>query len=273
MSILSKQINWSVEENLYWEILKELSMLSKIMSKVSITTTTTTTLLGEGLELSFYNYGATAGKTPVVDPSDVSQWNTFFNLPTNGNIFTSVSVTENVSVLDFLGNPTTVRLVVLYGGSNITLKTQLFGTVPNNGYLVTVEDKANCVVAGENNVFAFNSNLWYYSLPAMITAGNVCFAAGAQLSVFKLDNLQSIGTSSFAQRYTLKSLYMPKCINLGGSVLNNNVFNLTVIRTLTIPSSLMTCNGGNPDGDLQELITYSGIALTILDPNGNQLYP
>jgi len=31
---------------------------------------------------------------------------------------------------------------------------------------------------------------------------------------------------------------------------------------LTIPSSLMTCNGGNPDGDIQYLQTNNTVTIT-----------
>jgi hypothetical protein len=42
---------------------------------------------------------------------------------------------------------------------------------------------------------------------------------------------------------------------LGASVLDNNVFATITGNniTLTVPSALMTCNGGNPDGDIQYL--------------------
>ena len=51
------------------------------------------------------------------------------------------------------------------------------------------------------------------------------------------------------------NINLPMCTNLGGTVGNNSVFfgisgnNIT----LTVPSALMTCNSGNPDGDIQYL--------------------
>ena len=43
MAIPSRQIGWGTEENLMWEISKQLEYLIRIASKIEITTTTTTT--------------------------------------------------------------------------------------------------------------------------------------------------------------------------------------------------------------------------------------
>jgi len=43
MSIPSKQIGWSQESNLLWQISKQLEQLIGVVSKLTTTTTTTTT--------------------------------------------------------------------------------------------------------------------------------------------------------------------------------------------------------------------------------------
>jgi hypothetical protein len=43
MSIPNKQIGWSQESNLLWQISKQLDQLIKVTSKLTETTTTTTT--------------------------------------------------------------------------------------------------------------------------------------------------------------------------------------------------------------------------------------
>ena len=48
-------------------------------------------------------------------------------------------------------------------------------------------------------------------------------------------------------------------------------FNNGISIIITIPSILMTCNGGAPDGDIAYLIANN--IVTIFDPLGNQLYP
>ena len=51
--------------------------------------------------------------------------------------------------------------------------------------------------------------------------------------------------------------------NLGGTTGNDNVFASITGKaiTLTIPSALMTCNGGNPDGDIQWLIDNNTVTI------------
>jgi hypothetical protein len=45
MGIANKQIGWSQESNLLWQISKQLDQLIKVTSKLAETTTTTTTTL------------------------------------------------------------------------------------------------------------------------------------------------------------------------------------------------------------------------------------
>ena len=77
------------------------------------------------------------------------------------------------------------------------------------------------------------SSLKNVNLPALLVAGDSCFT----------DCFQITGVT------------IPSCVNLGSTVLNNDVFggingsNVTLI----VPNALMTCNSGNPDGDIQEL--------------------
>ena len=47
--------------------------------------------VAEGLELTFDDIA----NVPVADASSVSDWNTFFDLPTNGSPFTSVEIDVN----------------------------------------------------------------------------------------------------------------------------------------------------------------------------------
>jgi len=64
------------------------------------------TIVTDALKLKF------DGTFPVATPTNVSQWNTYFSLPTNGTPFTSVIISGNN--------------VYLKGASSISLKTGLF---------------------------------------------------------------------------------------------------------------------------------------------------
>jgi len=45
MAIPSRQIGWGTQENLLWEISKQLEQLTGVLSKIGQTTTTTTTTI------------------------------------------------------------------------------------------------------------------------------------------------------------------------------------------------------------------------------------
>lgn len=244
--------------------------------------------------------------------SSVANWNTFFDLPTNGNPFTSVSV---------VGND-----VELLGGFGITLKDSLFGSNSNSINLLGIIDTGCIIIAnydafgnrvgsgcinmttaylpaittigqycfihcesliytnfsalttlGNNSImFCTNlisldfpvltimnengcirscPNLLYVNLPVLTTMAGYQFQACTGLTSISLPVLNTLGNYCFQLCTSLTSINLPSCTTLGTTTGNNNVF-LSIINnniSLTIPSALMTCNGGSPDGDIQYL--------------------
>jgi hypothetical protein len=84
MAIGNKQIGWSNEANLLWDLSKKLERLIQVAGPTigtTTTTTTSTTTLAPALVLRFVS------AFPVADPNDVSLWNTQL-----GSTFTSVSI-------------------------------------------------------------------------------------------------------------------------------------------------------------------------------------
>lgn len=192
-------------------------------------------IVNNALELTFKVIDDVVQLPPtIIDPTQVSEWNTFFDLPTNGTAFSSVIVDGNV--------------VKLYGGSGITLKDGLFYS---QSYLIKFIDNANCVVR----------------------TNYVSFRGAFELTEFNAPAITYVGLESFEQCYAINNIYIPSVTNLGGTVGNNDVFANTegLNIELTIPTVLMTCNSGNPDGDIQTLIATNTV--TIYDPLGNQIYP
>ena len=156
----------------------------------------------------------------VGDAYNLSDWNTFFDLPTNGNSFTSIIV---------MGSE-----IQLFGGSNISIKNDLFyDTGSYNNFLLQIIDNGGCIVEVGNFSFYYCTQLNTVILPAAISIGIGCFEACFALTIISLNS----------------------CTNLGPTVGNNTVFYDIVGNTisLTIPSALMTCDGGLPDGDIQYL--------------------
>lgn len=98
-------------------------------------------------------------------------------------------------------------------------------------------------------------NLTSIELPALTTAGDQCFVACTSLTSINLPLLNTSGNQFFSGCTSLTTIDLPSLTALGTTVANNSVF-LNIIGnviTLTIPAALMTCNAGNPDGDIQYL--------------------
>jgi hypothetical protein len=214
----------------------------------------------------------------VGDSSNVSDWNAFFQLPGYGTPFTSVIV---------VGND-----VNLYGGSGITVVLGLFDNNPPS--LVSIVDNANCIVVAGINSFGNNNNygsilttvdlssltsindftfvncvsLTNLNLPSLTTAGGGCFLGCELLTTFDFPLLTSIQTLSFLGCISATTFNLSSCTDLGGSVNNDDIF-LDITGntiTLTVPSALMTCNGGNPDGDIQYLQANNTVTIITISP-------
>jgi hypothetical protein len=280
-------------------------------SSTFTSTTTTTTTQAPSLKLTFDDIAN--ANTLVGDAYNVEDWNTFFDLPTYGNPFTSVEVVGNE--------------VRLFGGSDITLRDSLFDLPDDGGiHLIEIIDDALCVIAGGFGCFGSNeyigcpnlttailpaivtlgdyffpgctslttvdlpllttagdhcfyecSSLTTISLPLLTTASSYCFYNCTSLTTIDLPLLTSlefrffsgcislttislplvtiIDQACFHNCDSLTTIDLPACTDLGGTVGYDYVFigiNDNTI-TLTVPSALMTCNGGFPDGDIQYL--------------------
>jgi hypothetical protein len=205
----------------------------------------------------------------VGDAGSVEDWNTFFDLPTYGNPFTSVEVVGDE--------------VRLFGGSEITLRLSIFELT----ILISIDDSIGCIVNANGYSFANNPNLISLSLPALVNTGydSFCYACLSLVSV-NLPSLVTAGGSSFEQCYSLTiidlpslttmgtyGLYdctslttidLPLCTDLGGTVGNDNVFDNIIGNTITATfnSVLATNNAGSPDGDIQYLEANNTVTIT-----------
>ena len=205
---------------------------------ITPTNTPTPTQLPLSLNLTFDNIENTSSF--VHDPNNISDWNTFFDLPTNGNPFTSVNI---------IGNE-----VSLFGGSNITVKNDLF----SSSDLVEINDYLGCLIIAGDYSFYDCSLLSVVNLPVLTQLGKSCLESSGNFQPTLIVNLPlvtTIGNTCFQGSSTMININISSCINLGTSVANNSVFSYITGQniTLTIPATLMTCNSGSPDGDIQYL--------------------
>jgi hypothetical protein len=98
--------------------------------------------------------------TLVGGSTTVSNWNTFFSLPTNGTPFTSVVVTENVPIIrpGYGGTQQFGCEVKLYGGGNMTIPANRFSSYQK---LRKVIDNGNTVIRLNNGAFRQATLTWY----------------------------------------------------------------------------------------------------------------
>ena len=89
------------------------------------------------------------------------------------------------------------------------------------------------------------------------TVGQYAFAFCGYLVTVNLPAVTSIGNNCFNNDYSLNSVAIVSCTNLGGGVGLNLVFDniFGIIATVSVPIFLQTCNAGNPDGDLTAFIS------------------
>ncbi len=182
----------------------------------------------------------------VGDSTNVSDWNTFFDLPTYGNPFTSVVIVGNE--------------VQLFGGSSIEIKPAL---MTENNNIISVIDN-NCIIYVGGDAFSYCYNLTTVYLPVctgvggyeespnqntggfgsctsltnlyipnLITAGELAFELIGATGIY-FEFLTTAASSAFLNCQALTSIDLPALTTVG-----NNCFRLDVWAT---PSSLTTIN-------------------------------
>lgn len=218
-----------------------------------------------GLFLTFTSL-ADASLT-VGDAYNKNDWNTFFDLPTNGGIFS-----------DLVVYPDDNKICLIPTANDIKLRDQLFYM---NQYILEIADVANCITEIKGITFLNAQNLHYFESASLITIGQMAFQNTYSLTTLIVPNLHSIGDYGFYESSlvdfnfpkvehigfgcfiscnSMISMYIPKCINLGVNTSNNQIFNSIRTRniTLTIPSELES------DGDITDLKSHNTV--TIINP-------
>ena len=110
-------------------------------------------------------------------------------------------------------------------------------------------DSDNLVTHIGNTCFSTTTQLKYIQLNGVTSVGSY-IAFNSLIEEIILPNCTSVAVDGF-NTSPIQKVYIPSCLNLGGTVLNNNVFSRTPtnLKIYTHPS-LAINNSGNPDGDL-----------------------
>lgn len=165
-----------------------------------------------GIPASFELTWANISLVPVANPANVSDWNTFFNLPAMGNSFTSVVVDGDV--------------VHLIGGSNILIDNILFY---GNSALVKVKDTANSIVGVKNGSFYSCGNLTEVSLPVCTST----YTTPASTPIGSFMNCTSLVIADFPAALDIGDRGFSNCTNL----INVNFPSLTLARNYAFAST------------------------------------
>jgi len=203
MAIGNRQIGWSQEENLLWEVSRQLDRMNSILCTGPCPTTTTTTTVIPIFRLTFTDISF--ANTLVGDATDVNDWNTYLDLPVNGTPFDSVIVTGNE--------------VALYGGANVKIKNGAFGALgrPPVPFLTSVIDEGGIIT--EIGILAF------YSQSTLVT--------------FSTPNVTIIRTGAFLQS-GITSINFPLVNNIEQQAFRDCV-NLVTVSFNSITSLPSAC--------------------------------
>jgi len=239
------------------------------------------------------NFNSITG-VPVNDISSVSDWNLFFDLPENGNPFTSVEVSglrvnlrggSNIHVKDilFLNNKSLTYLNDVMGlitsagygsfyGCSSVVSYNFNGLISAGTICFRVNNSCpNCETTifnapllqfAGNNCFYGLENISTYNLMSLAYSGELCFY-NWKIKTFNFPSLEIIGNNCFDGCVSGQTFNFPVCTDLGNTVGNDNVF-LNIVGNninLLIPSELMTINAGNPDGDIEYLMSNNTVTI------------
>lgn len=127
----------------------------------------------------------------------------------------------------------------------------------------------NCPNVIEIQSYAFSqTSPSYLYFPLATDIGEGAFSNCLNLSVVNISSAQNLGDLVFKESPSLTSLDMSSVTTLGQSHtcadnVSNDVFSGIVGQTITVklPIALTTCNSGNPQLDLQDLISSNTVTL------------
>lgn len=195
-----------------------------------------------------------AGLTlPFDQITSIGDWTfTDVNQLTDINIYTSLTYIGAHAFQNCTGITTVDLPLVTYIG---------YGSFQSCDQIITVD----LPLVTEIGDLAFYDCLLLTSIniPNAIIIGNVSFRNCIVASIFNFPNATTIVDGAFYDCSSATTINLSSCTQLGNNTLDNFVFfGITGnIITLTVPSGLMTCNSGNPDGDIQYLQAHNTVTI------------
>lgn len=288
MAIVSKQIGQSQESNLLWEILKETNKLSGIMSN-------NLSPFGKDnpcyTEFLFTSGGPNVSNLnsylEIIDSTSVFPIGIDI-LDALGNVIGwRLYGGKNLKVIDFaFASNTSIysindpcKLITLLGQESFNDANKLqYVNLPGIEIIDSVGVFTNCTqlklinlpnlktITGNSN-FSVCSSLTNVTFPKLTSIVGSENFKGSNIVNVNFPLLTSItGSENFRSVSNLTVIYFPNCSTIGASGdCGNDYLNFLEISsatiTLTIKSSLITCDAGNPNADVQYLIDNNTVTL------------
>lgn len=133
-----------------------------------------------------------------------------------------------------------------------------------SGYPNEIAEMPSLLEIG-NYTFSGNVDLIGFTAPLLHTIGEGAFKDCISIKTLSLPSLEVIGDKAFSNMTGVTFLSLPSCTNLGSSVGDNMVFDglSGITMTLLVPEALLTCNGGNKDGDIQYLQAHNNAFVNV----------
>jgi hypothetical protein len=176
------------------------------------------------------------------------------------NVTTTIS--ENLGNYGVFGNCYILETVTLPKCVNLGAKTVWECEVlPSSGLTLPFDQ----ITSIASYTFQYCYKLTEVNYPVATSIGEYAFSNIPTSDITGITSINlplatNIDNHAFSAEYysvnnVLTSINIASCTNLGGNTNNNGVFTGITSNniTLTLPSALMTCNAGNPDGDIQYL--------------------
>jgi hypothetical protein len=293
MNIISRQIGWSQESNLLYNILQQIQKLLGISYKsVSL-------IEEQNINNPPYVELLYKGTAPFENLNDYIS--TYFTT-IDGILFT-----ELLLLYDTGGKSYGCRL---FGGKNVIIRDEAFA----NGILSSIIDTGKIIISLEKSAFNSTFSLSYVFLPGIVNIYNNTIFAQSSVKYINLPNLETIigdgnfsrssleiinapklktiigesqfngcniltsvnlpnlieiqGPSTFEECTAITNINIPKLKILGNSNCedNNNSFVSIVGNTITLTTNndIMTCNSGDPEADIQALLINNTVTIIIV---------
>lgn len=202
-----------------------------------------------------------------------------FNLKSalSGTNFEVGGFANSINTAQLLANKLQINVIAITNFAIVgaDVKCRISGSFPLNGgapqfgfqgnYYSYLKDNDGLINAVGGGAFyasdlLTNGNTGDIILKNCLTIGESAFNR-AMFVNYIFENVTAInGPNAFVNAYKLKTVYIPRCLNLGVDVLDNATFgNIQRNSIIYCHPSLQTCNAGNPDGDLQYAVSQGAI--------------